>query len=158
MTVQLADFFRSSVAAGRQHLIPLSEELMLVGTYLDIEGVRYGKRLGVSVTKGTGTDTVRVPPLILQPLVENAIKHGIANLLDGGTIEIESRLAADMLSILIRNPVDPGPPTGQTKGTGFGVQAVRDRLKAIAPEKGFLDVRQSEDYYEAVIGLPTDLR
>jgi len=65
MTVQLADFFRSSVAAGRQLLIPLSEELRIVGSYLQIEQVRYGKRLRVTLTDGTETDPVLVPCVIL---------------------------------------------------------------------------------------------
>jgi len=158
MTVQLAEFFRASVAAGRQHLLPFSEEIRLVNMYLEIEGVRYGKRLKVTVESSENANAVPVPPLILQPLVENAIKHGIAHLVNGGTIIIASRRADDILTVTVRNPVDPDIHTEVSRGTGFGLQAVRDRLRAIAPGKGFLDTQQADGYFEATINLPTDLQ
>lgn len=157
MTVQLAEFFRASVAAGRQHVIPLHEEIGLIRMYLDIETVRFGKRLQVTIDTPEPASSIRVPPLILQPLVENAIKHGIAHLVDGGTISLVSRSVDDILSVTVTNPVDSDGRSAAHQGTGFGLQAVRDRLKAIAPGKGHLDARASAGAYEVVISLPVNL-
>ncbi len=157
MTVQLAGFFRASVAAGRQHLVTLREETELLRMYLEIEQVRFGKRLQVNLENPEMLDRLKVPPLILQPLVENAIKHGISHLLDGGTISIVARATGDNLSVTIRNPVDPERRGALTNGTGFGLQVVRDRLKALAPGQGFLDTRHHDGSFEATITLPTDL-
>ena len=86
----LADFLRESLAVGGALQIPLGREVALAEQYLRVEQVRFGRRLMVRTTVAPEAAMVEVPPLILQPLVENAVRHGIATRLDGGTIEISA--------------------------------------------------------------------
>ena len=88
MTLMLADFLRKSLDLGARNHIPLADELSLVNNFLTIEQVRFGSRLKVEQQIDHASLNCPVPPLILQPLVENAVCHGIAHLIDGGTILI----------------------------------------------------------------------
>ena len=89
MCIRLSDFLRNSLRLGERPSIPFREELALASTYLDVEQVRFGKRLRVTQNFDTDCDACEVPPLLVQPLVENAIKHGIASLSEGGEIDLE---------------------------------------------------------------------
>jgi signal transduction histidine kinase len=157
MTVELADFFRSSVAAGRQDLVPISEELKLVQAYLNIEQARYGKRLGVSLQAPDSLQDVLVPPLLLQPLIENAIKHGISHLLEGGNISITVMSDAGRIRISVKNPSDPDR-TQSSKGTGFGLASVKDRIRAVSSDQGSLTIERKTTTFEAIVSLPDDLQ
>ena len=84
----LGDFFRTSLRLGQQDTIALADELALIEGYLAIEQVRFGTRLRIERSVDEGARGALVPPLLLHPLVENAITHGIAHLLDGGTLSI----------------------------------------------------------------------
>ena len=86
MCVLLADFLRDSVRFGARDEIALAQELSLVRQYLGIEQIRFGARLQVLEEVAAGLNAAMVPPLVLQPLVENAVKHGIAGLIEGGTV------------------------------------------------------------------------
>src|SRR5512142_1441044 len=90
LCVLLADFLRGSLAMGERGMVTLAEELDLARTYLDIERIRLGERLAVDVRVTPPAGEVRVPALLLQPLVENAITHGIAPSARGGTLSIEA--------------------------------------------------------------------
>lgn len=127
MCFELADFFRTSLKAGAEARIPLSTELQLVRGYLGIEQVRFGNRLRVQVDAHAEAGDAPVPPLLLQPLVENAVRHGIATLVDGGTVAVSVIRSADRIGIGVENPFDPD---GRRPGTGVGLANVRDRLEA----------------------------
>ena len=115
----LADFYRMSVRFGARQRIPLRDELTLIETFLAIEAVRFGPRLRHHVEIAAEALEMLVPALLLQPLVENAVHHGIAHLLEGGEIRIAAGLRGSLLDIVVENTCDPDRPVsrGQRPGT-----------------------------------------
>jgi signal transduction histidine kinase len=128
MCLLLADFLRESLALGSEERITVERELRLVGRFLEIERVRFGDRLHVELT-AAGAETCVVPPLLLQPLVENAVTHGVARVVEGGTIRVAASRGASRLTIVVENPCDPDRP--RRTGTGLGLANVRARLRAL---------------------------
>lgn len=126
MALLLGDFLRDSLRVGRRDRIPLSEELRLLGQFLEIERIRFGDRLRIGWAVAEDTAACELPPLLLQPLVENAVTHGIAHLLDGGEVVIRAARRAGRLYIAVENPCDPDRPT--RRGAGVGLENVRRRL------------------------------
>lgn len=127
MCVLLSDFFRKSLKLGQQDLVSLGEELELVRTYLAIEQVRFGARLQLRCEVHPDALQVPTPPLLLQPLAENAIKHGIGQIPEGGELSLEARPGPEGVVIVVSNPADPDQPPAQ--GLGLGLAAVRQRLQ-----------------------------
>jgi hypothetical protein len=126
MALLLGDFLRDSLRVGRQQQIPLGEELGLLRQFLEIEHVRFGDRLKVRWEVADDTLGCELPPLLLQPLVENAVTHGIAHLLEGGEIVIRAERREGRLYIRVQNPFDPERP--QRRGAGVGLDNVKRRL------------------------------
>jgi LytS/YehU family sensor histidine kinase len=128
MVVQLSDFFRRSLAVNPMEDLTLSEEMDLQRLYLQIEHTRFPDRLFFDVALGEGSADAKVPALLLQPLVENAVKHGVARSEKPTCIRIRSRLDGPMLEIVVENDaVAQGPvPAGEK----VGLQNVADRLRA----------------------------
>ncbi|MEO8699094.1 MAG: histidine kinase [Kofleriaceae bacterium] len=129
----LSDLLRRSLASLRVELITLGEELDFIQRYLDIETMRFPDRLRVSLEIEPAASRGRVPNLILQPLVENALEHGIAPRVSGGRIAIIARVAGGRLRIEIQDDgVGPGAPTAEGHH-GVGLSHVRDRLAQLYP-------------------------
>lgn len=152
MVQRLADFLRTSLTLGAVPWIELQRELALVSSYLEIERVRFGDRLRVRVDMEEGLGSVPVPPLLLQPLVENAVRHGIATCLEGGTIQVEARQRRDLVWLTVTNPRD-GEST--RRGTGFGLDIVRRRLAGAYGTRAALAVEPSPEEYRVSITWPT---
>ena len=130
----------------------LSDELALTDGFLSIEQVRFGERLRVERAVDAAAVTCRVPPLLLQPLIENAITHGIARLLDGGVIRLNIERRDGRLSIVLENPRDPDEPA---RGRiGVGLDNVRRRLAATFPGAARMDASASPDRFRVEIDLP----
>jgi two-component system sensor histidine kinase AlgZ len=130
MTVQLADFFRLSLGLHADRMIALDKELQLVRHFLAIEQLRFGERLRFEAEVSEEAGACLLPPMLLQPLVENAIKHGIGQMLDPGTIRIEAVRRGSILRIRVENDVDPDGAPARTRGAGLGLENVRQRLAA----------------------------
>ena len=152
MCLLLADFLRRSLAAGAKAEIPFSEELSLVEGYLAIERVRFGPRLRVEEKIEDGVAAAAVPPLLLQPLVENAVKHGISGLVEGGTVHLAARVRAGRIEIEAENPCDPGRRRGT--GTGLGIGNVRLRLDAIHGAAARVDVEDAASIFRIQLSFP----
>lgn len=127
MCVRLSEFLRNTLGLGERESISWKEEIELARTYLQVERVRFGDRLHVEMDVEESCTECRVPALVLQPLVENAIKHGIATLVDGGVIRLASRVRAGTLEVSVENGFDPEAPT--PRRSGLGLRNVRDRLR-----------------------------
>ncbi len=126
MCLLLADFLRDTLRLGASGPIPLGEELALAERFLAIEQVRLGARLHVIREADPAAAACLVPPLLLQPLVENAVKHGVAQLVDGGTIRMVAMRVDSTLTITLENPCDPD--RSRARGVGLGLELLRDRL------------------------------
>src|SRR5580765_1592523 len=116
MCVLLADFLRDTLNISSRDRIPLVEELALADRFLGIEQVRFGDRLQVERHVDGAAAQCRVPPLLLPPLVENAVTHGIAGLLEGGVIRLDVSRRDRRLSIAIENPRDTVSPRSGHRG------------------------------------------
>ncbi len=127
MCIRLADFLRSTIGLGEKEVISWGEELALVRNYLEVEKIRFGARLEVDFDIDASCEACQVPPLVLQPLVENAVRHGIAELVSGGVIRVHGRAANGLLSVTIENAFDPEAPPRRRHG--LGLRNVRERLK-----------------------------
>lgn len=126
MCVKLSDFLRRSLGLGERTSVALSEELELCRGYLAIEQVRFGPRLRLDWQVEPEAEAALLPPLLLQPLVENAIKHGVSPLPQGGEVRVEAKRDGAAVRILIENPVDLDAP--RPLGLGLGLRQVRQRL------------------------------
>ena len=151
MCLLLADFLRETLALGARARIPLSAELALVRKFLSIEQVRFGPRLQVEIDPGEASD-VPVPPLLLQPLAENAVTHGIAHLLDGGVVRIRAERRTASLAVTVDNPVDADRPAG--RGTGLGLRNVRERLAGAYGPDAFAHAEEHDGTYTVRVELP----
>jgi len=154
MCVLLADFLRESLALGGEDRIPLSREMDLVKRYLEIERVRFGDRLRVEL-ETVDAGTCLVPPLLLQPIVENAVTHGIAHTIDGGTVRVTASRGDGTVSFMIENPCDPDRPRGT--GTGLGLANVRARLRALHRDDALMRAGEERGVWRVEIVLPIDL-
>lgn len=152
MCIRLSDFLRLSLRLGEKASILFGEELSLTNSYLDVEQIRFGPRLRVKNDFDPSSSNCEVPPLLVQPLVENAIKHGIAGLSDGGEISMSARVANDRLRFSIENPFDPDAPA--MRKSGFGLVNVRNRLAARYGSAAKLDIQVENNIYKVVITLP----
>jgi hypothetical protein len=152
MCQKLGDFLRDSLTLGGAGRIPLSREIALVRQYLEIEQVRFGPRLLVRSTVSAPAGDVLVPALLLQPLVENAVRHGIATLIDGGSVEITADRSVDRVVIVVANPRDPEAKS--RAGTGLGLDIVRRRLAAAFGDDASMAVEAGEHAYRVVITIP----
>ena len=154
MCLRLAEFLRRSLAVGERASIPVSEELALSRAYLSVEELRFGPRLLVEEDLDERGDPCLVPPLLLQPLVENAVRHGIASRLEGGTVRVGVRCAAGRLRILVENPLDPDAPA--RPGVGIGLANVRRRLAARWGGEALFAAKRVDDRYLVVISVPAE--
>ena len=148
---QLSNILRSSLLADRRRTVSLSEEMRTVDDYLALEKIRYEERLQVRKNIYPETLTVQVPPMLLQTLVENAIKHGVSKPVKGGFVSLESKVMGKNLSITISN-------TGtleRTDSGGFGLENTAHRLELLfGPESKFNIFQASKDVVTAEIIIP----
>jgi len=152
----LGDFLRRTLALGEQELVPLCDELELIERYLGIEQVRFGERLKVERSVDREAERCLVPPLLLQPLVENAIKHGIADCVEGGTLRLTVQRADGLLRLTVDNPVDDHALTHA--GEGLGLQNVRRRLAALSDVQTRLHTDRSGGRFHVTLILPAQER
>ena len=152
MCLLLAEFLRSTMNVGALTRIPLRDELALADRFLSIEQVRFGERLQVERHVDAAALAARVPPLFLQPLVENAITHGIADLLEGGTILLNINRVGDRLAIAIENPCDPDALTPMRQGTGLS--NIRQRLLATFGQSAQMSAWADAGRFRVDLNLP----
>jgi hypothetical protein len=153
MCLELAEFFRESLRAGAQPRIPLAAEAALVRRYLEIEQLRFGERLRATVSVAPDAAGALVPPLLLQPLAENAVRHGIATLLEGGDVTIAATRHGDRIDVHVENPFDAD---GRRAGTGVGLVNVRARLETTYPGRATLRVTTADSRFRATLSLPIE--
>lgn len=155
MCLLLAEFLRSTLHVGSLAQISLGDELALADRFLSIEQVRFGSRLQIARRVDETALGCRVPPLFLQPLLENAITHGIADLVEGGVILLTVARIGDDLAIAIENPCDPDALTPMRHGTGMS--NVRQRLAAMFGSAARMSARAESGRFHVQLILPVTL-
>lgn len=153
VTEDLAELFRIGLADGRR-VSTLGEELTLVRRYLKIEALRLGGRLRVVEALEGLPGAARVPALLLQPLVENAVYHGIEPRAEGGTVEIKGRRRGDTIRITVSNPRSPDVAVARRAGNRMALNNVRDRLRLAYGRHAHLDIGQDEGRFTVSLVFP----
>ncbi len=151
--LQLADFLRYTLKMTQHHRITLGEELEHLRNYLAIESMRLGSRLSVAWKLEPALPACLLPPMLLQPLLENAIKHGIQPRLDGGCITFQARITGPGLEFIITNPLPEEefrPPTG----TGLGLKTIRRRLADEFGREARLNTERTENEFSVHLVMP----
>lgn len=154
MTDKLSSFLRSSLNADPGELIPLDEELSLTEEYLDIERVRFGDRLDVDVNCTPRACEALIPSFLVQPLVENAIKHGVARTTEQTRIAITGEVEDGQLLIRVANDVTNDPAMPSAPSGGVGLANVRKRLAAVYGKAASLTAGREAGHYVATISIP----
>jgi len=155
MIVGLSDLLRRVLADSSRQQVPLQEEMEFTQTYLDIQKVRFAERLQLSVDVPPDLWLAQVPSLILQPMVENAVKHGIAKRAQGGFIRIGASRMNGMLTLSVRNDGPSLSADWEATASGIGIANVRTRLKSLYGEEFTLSLRnQDAGGVEALVSLP----
>jgi hypothetical protein len=149
---KLSNILRSTLLMGRKRLVTVEDELNVIYDYLKLEGIRYEERLRVIYNVDQASYPCLIPPLMVQTLVENAIKHGISKLTTGGDLEIEIRTDGEMLNIRIMNS---GVYTGDTENsTGIGINNTVQRLELLFGKKASFNIYNENERVVAQIKLP----
>ena len=141
MCLLLADFLRDTLRLGSNTRISFADEWSLAERFLAIEQVRLGSRLTVTRDTDPSASECPVPPLLLQPIVENAVVHGVSQLIDGGTIRMTAHRDGSILTVAVENPCDPDRV--RTRGVGLGLELLRQRLQT---EFGVYDAVRAEEH------------
>lgn len=149
MTIALAQYFRQTLALAEHPTIALAREMAHCQCFLDIEMQRFGAKLQVDLQVEGGAASALVPPMVLQPLVENAVKHGIANSTGGGIVRVHAAVNGGWLHITVSNPVESAregdstdPSEGPHKaGLGLGLRTTEQRLQALYGDQARLTHR-----------------
>jgi LytS/YehU family sensor histidine kinase len=152
MVMSLSAFLRSTLALDPLQDISLAEELDIQARYLEIERERFSDRLSVQLDVPDELRSARVPSLILQPLVENAVKHGVSTLDRRVQVRIRAETAGKMLAIHVEN--DAPVEECRTEGTGVGLRNVAERLAARFGTEGRLESEKQDGIFRATLTMP----
>lgn len=153
MIQQLSDFLRGTLKKDDQQLVTLNEELQHLNLYLEIEKVRFGHRLNTEIHCDESLNGLILPSLLLQPIVENAIKFGLYDTTDDVLIEIYTRLERNELVVEVKNPFDPTTASPK-KGTGFGLTSVQRRLYLLYARNNLVKSQSQEKHFTTTIHIP----
>jgi two-component system, LytTR family, sensor kinase len=153
MIQQLSDFLRGTIKKDDQQLVSLEEELKHLHLYLEIEKVRFGHRLRTEVEQQDETKKMVLPSLLLQPLVENAIKFGLYDTIGEITIRLKATVLDNYLHVRVQNPFDP--ETAQPKpGTGFGLNSIQRRLYLLYGRNDLITTQQNANIFTTELKIP----
>ena len=154
MTLQLSEFFRHTLGLEARRKVTLEAEAKLLMHFLAIEKVRFGARLHVEQHIDDAARACLLPPMILQPLVENAVKHGIGNLAQGGVVRIRAARAGSILHVQIENDIDDDLPAAG--GAGIGLANVRQRLAALYGHEASVHWTREDQLFKVALALPAE--
>src|SRR5579863_6683229 len=154
MCVLLGDFLRRTLGLGEKTAIPLEEELSLIHAFLAVEKIRFGPRIQMEENIDKDALDVLLPPLLLQPLVENAVAHGVANLVEGGWIHLDAHCQNGNVFIHVEINFDPEAPPRRRGGVGLA--NVRQRLDARYGERGSFAAKSEQGRFSVAITIPVE--
>jgi sensor histidine kinase YesM len=153
MVQQLSDFLRGTIKKEETQWVTLQEELQYLQLYLDIEKVRFGNRLATVIETDEATKQLKLPALLLQPIVENAIKFGLYDTTGETVIRLDAVKTENNLLIKVSNPFDP-ETSSPKQGTGFGLKSVQRRLYLLFARTDLLTTNAKENIFTTVVKIP----
>jgi two-component system LytT family sensor kinase len=153
MIHQLSDFLRTTLRKEEEDWVKMEEELQSLELYLDIEKVRFGHRLSTSIVRDEKSLPLLIPPMLLQPVVENAIKFGLYDTTEEVTISITVTLEQDSLKVTVQNPYDPQTASPR-QGTGFGLNSVKRRLYLLFARTDLVETHAKDQVFTTTINIP----
>ena len=153
MIQQLSDFLRGTLKKEEQQWTSFEEELQYLQLYLDIEKVRFGYRLQTQIETEEATLQMHLPSMLLQPLVENAIKFGLYDTIGEVTIFIRAKNVNGLLEVSVQNPFDETTSV-PVKGTGFGLSSIRRRLFLLFSRHDLLQIKKDAQQFITIISIP----
>jgi len=153
MVQQLSDFLRGTIKKEETQWVSLQEELQYLQLYLDIEKVRFGNRLATHTEIDDNTLSLKLPALLLQPIVENAIKFGLYDTTGETVIQLYAAREDNTLVIKVMNPFDP-ETSSPKQGTGFGLKSVQRRLYLLFARNDLLTTESKENIFITVVKIP----
>lgn len=152
MILLLSDFLRGTIRKDTQSWVSLADELNYLKMYLDIERVRFGHRLEVEFELEENCLTQKIPQLLIQPLLENAIKHGLYGVTGEVKIQFQAKKADNYLVVSVRNPFEPN--SSSAEGTGFGLSSVERRLYLLFGRTDLLVKKEESDTFSVTLKIP----
>jgi LytS/YehU family sensor histidine kinase len=153
MVQQLSDFLRGTLKKEETQWVTLQEELQYLQLYLEIEKVRFGNRLATVIENDEITKQMKLPALLLQPIVENAIKFGLYDTTGETVIGIHTMKEENNLMVKVTNPFDPETSTSN-QGTGFGLKSVQRRLYLLFGRNDLLITEKKENIFTITVKIP----
>jgi sensor histidine kinase YesM len=153
MVMQLSDFLRGTIRKEDHQWVTLNEELQYLHLYLDIEKVRFGHRLATRIEVDQQAENSKLPALLLQPVVENAIKFGLYDTTGETAIQLSATEQENMLIIKVTNPFDPETASPK-QGTGFGLQSIQRRLYLLFARNDLLKTETKENIFITTVKIP----
>jgi two-component system LytT family sensor kinase len=153
MIQQLSDFLRGNLRKEDQQWVPLSEELQYLQLYLEIEKVRFGHRLSTRIDHDEASLSMKLPPMLLQPIVENAIKFGLYDTTETVTIILTARASGNNVEISVQNPFDP-ETSRPNQGTGFGLSSIQRRLYLLFARPDLLETKIEGNLFTTTVKIP----
>jgi len=154
MIAGLSDLLRRTLQTSDRQQVALGEELDIVETYLEIEKARFAERLQVKMEVPEELKSARVPSLVLQPIVENAVKHGIAKSAQGGEIDIRAARVNGTLTVIVSNDGPGFPEDWESKAAGIGLRNVRERLASLYGKEARVNIVEAEGGAVVSISVP----
>ena len=154
ISLQLSDFMRYSLRYQKKEIVKVQEEVNHIKNYLGIEKIRLGKRLNLQFEIDESVMDIPILSFILLPLVENSIKHGIQELIEGGTLTVIIKKVKDNLYIEVKNPYEENHRS--LKGEGIGLPTLKKRLQLTYGENGHILVKKDEKFYKVIIKIPVE--
>lgn len=151
MVLKLGELLRHSLKADIAGLVSVKEELHLLSLYTDIEKIRFGDRLQMNIKSDEEIENMKMPSMLLQPLIENAVKHGVNSREDGATINLTFSVIENMLNISITNPYDK---SGRKSGSRTGLSNIADRMTLVYGTRNLMQVRDTGQEFLVELKIP----
>ncbi len=153
LTEDLSELFRANIQTSKR-LVPFKQELTLVQQYLHIEQTRLGKRLSIETDVTAIPDNALIPPLSLQPIIENAVYHGIEPSEKGGTLNIIGKMDKNMITLLVSNPINDSQAANTRTGNNMAINNIRLRMAQCFPDQSKLLVSSSDGEFQTQLKFP----
>lgn len=153
MIHQLSEFLRGTLRKEEHQWVTFADELQHLSLYLEIEKVRFGHRLDTQITSDEIAGLMKLPPMLLQPLVENAIKFGLYDTTEAITVQITAKAEQNYLLIEVQNPFDP-ETSAPRQGTGFGLSSVQRRLYLLFARNDLLVTKVAQNLFITTVKIP----